>query len=105
MTGDWKEDEQVKHPLDIAARQRLSNVSGAANFNTLFDDEYIAQQPIPTVVKAYNSVISANPGVDAATTAALVREQLARGGTTDSDSLLRLRKDRTDTVKSQGVKK
>lgn len=93
VTGDYKEDEKVEHPLSLAGRQRLGNVTGAANFNTLFDDEFIAGQPIPDVVKAYNKVIAAKPDIDSSTAAALVREQLARGGGMDSDTLIRLKKD------------
>jgi hypothetical protein len=93
VTGDWKEDADVKHPLNLASRQRLGNASGATNFNSLFDDEFIAGQPIPDVVKAYNKVIAAKPDIDATTVAALVKEQLARGGGIDSDTLIRLKKD------------
>lgn len=94
VTGDYKEDEEVKHPLDLAGRQRLGNAAGATNFNSLFDDEFIAGQPIPAVVKAYNAVIAAKPNVDPSTVTALVREQLARGGGgMDSDTLIRLNKD------------
>lgn len=93
VTGDYTEGENVEHPLDLASRQRLGNVTGAANFNTLFDDEFIAGQPIPDVVKAYNRVITAKPDIDPSTAAALVKEQLARGGGMDSDTLIRLKKD------------
>lgn len=93
VTGDYTEGEKVEHPLDLGARQRLGNVTGAANFNTLFDDEFIAAQPIPDVVAAYNKVIAAKPDIDPSTTAALVKEQLARGGSIDSDTLIRLKKD------------
>ena len=92
-TGDYSEKEEVKHPLSLAARQRVGNAAGAVNFNSMFDDEFIAGHPMPDVLKAYNKVIAAKPDIDPSTAAALVREQLARGGGIDSDTLIRLKKD------------